>query len=101
MVCYDACSDHPCSILVPFDLITHTPPLSNSSLFSGHGDSTDVPATTMERLLSSDTKDPALRSVKDTLSKQLEGMIKFREKVQAHKTEVLERKGRISVKCIE
>lgn len=39
-------------------------------------------------LLSAEVKDPLLKSIQDTLSKQLNSMIHFREQVYQHKKEV-------------
>ena len=57
---------------------------------SGHADSTDIPAPTMEMLLAAEVKEPVLKAIQDSLSKQLTGMIHFREQVYQHKRAVRE-----------
>jgi hypothetical protein len=57
---------------------------------SGQADSTEIPAPTMEMLLAAEAKDPLLKSIQTTLSRQLTSMIQFREQVYHHKKEVRE-----------
>ena len=59
-------------------------------IYSGHADSIDGPTPTLEMLLATDVKDPMLKSIKDTLSNQLNRLIQFREQVYTHKKEVKE-----------
>ena len=67
-------------------------------LVTGHADSTDAPIPTIDMLLAADVKDPMLKSIQETLSKQFNDLILFREKVLQLKKNVTEQEKAIEVR---
>jgi len=72
--------------------------VERSMEWNGQADSTDVPIPTFEMLLGAEVKEPLLKSVQDALSKQLNSMIQFREKVYRQKKEVKEQEKLIQIR---